>query len=165
MARKKFKKQYKLKIIEHRTIDVEADSEEDAIAWAEGKINKYGVVRPITGSNFKTIKKVLKRKAKVISEQDSADVIEARVKRQIAYEAGQVLCTTCGKTRAKHHFYERYEQIYLGNEDEHQYSTVEGMKRMFEMNKKINEMYGHSNQTEFDKEDIERLKKLGISVA
>ena len=60
----------------------------------------------------------MKRKAKVISEQDSADVIEARIKRQIAYEAGQVLCTTCGKTRAKHHFYERYEQIYLGNEDE-----------------------------------------------
>ena len=29
------------------------------------------------------------------------------------------------------------------------------MKRMFEMNKKINETYGHSNQTEFDKEDIE----------
>ena len=81
MAKKKFKKQYKLKIIEHRTIDVEANSEEDAIAWAEGKINKYGVVRPITGSNFKTIKKVLKRKAKVISEQDSADVIEARIKR------------------------------------------------------------------------------------
>lgn len=164
MARKTFKKQYKLKIIEHRTIDVEADSEEDAIAWAEGKLSAYGYARPIKDRNFKTIKKVLKKTAKVIEEKDSADVIEARVKRQIAYEAGQVLCTTCGKTRAKHHFYERYEGIYLGKEDEHEYSTVEGMKRWFEMNKEINKKYGHDNQTEFDKEDIERLEKFGISV-
>ena len=39
------------------------------------------------------------------------------------------------------------------------------MKRWFEMNKEINKKYGHSNKTEFDKEDIKRLKKLGISVA
>lgn len=163
MAKKTFKKQYKLKIIEHRTIDVEADSEEDAIAWAEGNINKYGVVRPITDSNFKTIKKILKRTAKVIDEKDSADVLYARAKRKAAYEAGQVLCTNCGKTRAKEHWYDRYSEMYYG-EDGHEYHTVEGMKRWFEMNKEINKKHGFNNQTEFDKEEIERLEKLGIDI-
>jgi len=174
MARKKprtYKKLYKLKVIEHRTVMVEADTEQAAIDSVEGnKDYVVGSARQLRQTNERgqsriIPSKVIKRTAKVIHVQDSADVIEARVKRQIAYEAGQVLCTTCGKTRAKHHFYERYEDIYLGKEDEHQYTTVEGMKRWFEMNKEINKKYGHNNQTEFDKEDIERLEKFGISVA
>ena len=174
MARKKprtYKKLYKLKVIEHRTVMVEADTEQAAIDSVEGnKDYVVGSARQLRQTNERgqsriIPSKVIKRTAKVIHVQDSADVIEARVKRQIAYEAGQVLCTTCGKTRAKHHFYERYEDIYLSKEDEHQYTTVEGMKRWFEMNKEINKKYGHSNQTEFDKEDIERLEKFGISVA
>jgi hypothetical protein len=32
------------------------------------------------------------------------------------------------------------------------------------MNKDINKKYGFNNPTDFDKEDIARLKKLGISV-
>jgi len=173
MARKKprtYKKLYKLKVIEHRTVMVEADTEQAAIDSVEGnKDYVVGSARQLRQTNERgqsriIPSKVIKRTAKVIHVQDSADVIEARVKRQIAYEAGQVLCTTCGKTRAKHHFYERYEDIYLGKEDEHQYTTVEGMKRWFEFNKEINKKYGHSNQTEFDKEDIERLEKFGISV-
>jgi hypothetical protein len=107
---------------------------------------------------------VIKKTAKAISVQDSADVIEARVKRQAAREAGKVQCTKCGKTRTKYHAYDRYSEMYYG-EDGHEYHTVEGMKRWFEMNKEINKKYGHNNQTEFDKEDIERLEKLGISVA
>lgn len=164
MAKKTFKKLFEIKVIEHNVIRVEADSEMDAYKWAVGT-GEYGSARPVRDSNFKPIKKRVYKSAKVISEQDSADVIIARANRKAAHEAGQVLCTTCGKTRAKHHFYERYEEIYLGKEDEHEYSTVEGMKRWFEMNKEINKKFGHNNQTEFDKEDIERLKKFGISVA
>jgi hypothetical protein len=173
MARQKprtFKKLYKIKIIEHRTVLVEADTEQDAIDAVEGNKDRViGSARQLRKTDERGRKRivpseVIKKTAKVISEQDSADVIIARANRKAAYEAGQVLCTTCGKTRAKHHFYERYDEIYLGKEDEHEYSTVEGMKRWFEMNKEINKKYGHNNQTEFDKEETARLKKLGISV-
>jgi len=174
MARKKpktYKKLYKLKIIEHRTVLVEADTEQAAINSVEGNKDYItGSARQLRqtderGRSRIVPSKVIKKTAKVVKEQDSADAMYARANRKAAYEAGQVLCTTCGKTRAKHHFYERYEEIYLGKEDEHEYSTVEGMKRWFEMNKEINKKYGHNNQTEFDLEDIERLQKFGISVA
>lgn len=163
MVRKKFKKMYKLKIIEHRTIQVEADSEEDAIAWAEGKINKYGVVRPITDSNFKTIKKVLKKSAKVISEQDSADTIAARVKRQVAKELSQELCYDCGKTRAGEHSYDRVTQMYWGS-DGHEYHSVKGMQRWFEYNKEWNQKHDANLPTEFNKYELKHLKELGISI-
>lgn len=173
MARRKprtYKKQYKLKVIEHRTVMVEADTEQAAIDSVVGSPDYVvGSARQLRETNIKNQSrivpsKVIKKTAKVIEEQDSADVIEARAKRKAAYEAGQVLCTTCGKTRAKHHWYNRYEEWYYGDDD-HTYQTVAGMKRMFEMNKEINKKYGHSNQTEFDKEDIKRLEKFGISVA
>jgi len=173
MARKKprtYKKLYKLKVIEHRTVMVEADTEQAAIDSVEGNKNYVvGTARQLRETNERgqsriIPSKVIKRTAKVIHVQDSADVIEARAKRKAAREAGQVLCTTCGKTRTKHHWYNRYEESYYGYDD-HAYQTVEGMKRWFEFNKEINKKYGHNNQTEFDKEDIERLKKFGISVA
>ena len=169
MARKKFKKQYKLKIIEHRTIDVEADSKEDAIAWAEGKLNHYGLARPIQDRNFRTKKKVLKKTAKVIEEKDSADAIEARVKRQIAKELSQELCYTCGKTRAKYHFYDRVTEMYHGD-DCHEYHSVKGMQRWFEHNKEYNQEQKEKGRdvnlpTEFTKYELEHIKKLGIIVA
>ena len=162
MARKKFKKLFEIKVIEHNVIRVEADSEMDAYKWAVGT-GEYGSARPVRDSNFKPIKKRVYKSAKVISEQESADVVEARAKRKAAYEAGQVLCTNCGKTRAKQHWYDRYSEMYYG-EDGHEYHTVEGMKRWFEMNKEINKKHGFNNQTEFDKEEIERLEKLGIDI-
>ena len=127
MGRRKprtYKKQYKLKVIKHYTVMVEADTEQAAIDSVVGSPDYvFGSARQLRETNERgqsrlVPSKVLKKTAKVISETDSADVIEARIKRQMAYEAGQVLCTTCGKTRAKHHFYERYEEIYLGKEDE-----------------------------------------------
>ena len=172
MARKKprtFKKLYKLKVIEHRTVLIEADTEQDAIDAVEGNKDRIiGSARQLRktderGRTSHVPSKVVKKTARVISEQDSADAIYARAKRKAAREAGQVQCTTCGKTRAKHHFYDRVTEMYHG-EDLHTYSTVAGMKRWFEMNKDINKRLGCNNPTEFDKEETARLKKLGISV-
>ena len=173
MTRKKprtYKKLYKLKVIEHRTVMVEADTAQAAIDSVEGnKDYVVGSARQVRETNNKgqhriVPSKVIKKTAKVIEEKDSADVIEARLKRQAAREAGQVQCTNCGKTRAKHHFYDRVTGMYHGEIDLHEYSTVEGMKRWFEFNKGINKRLGINNPTEFDKEEIERLKKFGISV-
>lgn len=172
MARRKprtYKKLYKLKVIEHRTVMVEADTEQAAIDSVEGnKDYVVGSARQLRETNNKGQRrivpsKVIKKTAKVIEENDSADVIIARHKRQAARQAGQVQCTTCGKTRTKYHAYDRYSEMYYG-EDGHEYHTVEGMKRWFEFNKSLNEKHGFENQTEFDKEDIERLEKFGISV-
>lgn len=172
MGRRKprtYKKLYKLKVIEHRTVMVEADTEQAAInSVVSSKDYVVGSARQLREKNergqYRIVpSKNIKTTAKVIEEQDSADVIEARAKRKAAYEAGQVLCTTCGKTRTKHHWYNRYEESYYGYDD-HAYQTVKGMKRWFEFNKSINEKYGHNNQTEFDKEDIERLEKFGINI-
>ena len=173
MARKKprtYKKLYKLKVIEHRTVLVEADTEQAAIDSVEGnKDYVVGSARQLRQTNERgqtriLPSKVIKKTAKVISEQDSADAIIARAKRKAAREAGQVKCTNCGKTRAKHHFYDRVTQMYHGEIDLHEYNTVVGMKRWFEMNKDINKRYGFNNPTDFDKAEIARLKKLGISV-
>ena len=172
MGRRKprtYKKLYKLKVIEHRTVMVEADTEQAAIDSVEGnKDYVVGSARQVRETNSKGQRrivpsKVIKKTAKVIEEKDSADVIEARLKRQAAREAGQVQCTTCGKSRTKYHAYDRYSEMYYG-EDGHEYHTVEGMKRWFEFNKSLNEKHVFENQTEFDKEDIERLKKLGINI-
>ena len=173
MARKKprtYKKLYKLKVIEHRTVLVEADTAKAAIDSVEG--NKDYVPKSARqlrqtnerGQTHIYPSKVIKKTAKVIQEQDSADAIYARAKRKAAREAGQVKCTNCGKTRAKHHFYDRVTEMYHGEIDLHEYNTVVGMKRWFEMNKDINKRYGFNNPTDFDKAEIARLKKLGISV-
>ena len=173
MSRRKsktFKKLYKLKVIEHRTVMVEADTEQAAIDSVEGNKDYIaGSARQLRQTNERgqsriVPSKVIKKTAKVISEQDSADVIIAKAKRKAAREAGQVKCINCGKTRAKHHFYDRVTEGYHGEIDLHEYRTVAGMKRRFEFNKEINKEHGFENQTEFDKEDIERLKKLGISI-
>ena len=149
MARRKprtYKKLYKLKVIEHRTVMVEADTEQAAIDSVEGnKDYVVGSARQVRETNSKgqyriVPSKVIKKTAKVIEEKDSADVIAARVKRKAAREAGQVQCTNCGKTRAKHHFYDRVTEMYHGEIDLHEYSTVEGMKRWFEFNKGLNKL-------------------------
>ena len=164
MARKKFKKLYELKVIEHRTVRVEADSAEAAINWATGKNTRYDSARPIRDDNFQPIKKVLKRSAKVISEQDSADTIAARVKRQVAKELSQELCYTCGKTRAGEHSYDAVTKEYWGG-DGHEYHSVKGMQRWFEHNKEWNKKHDANLPTEFNKYELKHLKELGISVA
>jgi hypothetical protein len=174
MSRRKsrtFKKLYKIKVIEHRTVLIEADTAQAAIDSVEGNKDRVvGSARQLhqtneDGGRTRLVpSKVIKKTAKVISEKDSADAIYARAKRKAAKEAGQVQCTNCGKTRAKHHFYDRVTEMYHGEIDLHEYNTVVGMKRWFEMNKDINKRYGFNNPTDFDKEDIARLKKLGISI-
>ncbi len=173
MSRRKsktFKKLYKIKVIEHRTVLIEADTAQAAIDSVEGNKDRVvGSARQLRetkehGRTRLVPSKVIKKTAKVISEQDSADAIYARAKRKAAKEAGQVQCTYCGKTRAKHHFYDRVTEMYHGEIDLHEYSTVAGMKRWFEMNKDINKRHGFNNPTEFDKEELERFEKLGISI-
>lgn len=173
MSRRKrttFKKLYKIKVIEHRTVLIEADTEQAAIDAVEGNKDRVlGSARQLRQTNERgktsmVPSKVIKKTAKVIQEQDSADAIYARAKRKAAREAGQVQCTNCGKTRAKHHFYDRVTEMYHGEIDLHEYNTVAGMKRYFEMNKDINKRLGFNNPTEFDKEELERLEKLGISI-
>ena len=179
MARKKprtYKKLYKLKVIEHRTVLVEADTEQAAIDSVEGNKNYVvGTARQLREQNesgqYRLVpSKVIKKTAKVIKEQDSADVIQARVKRQIAKELSQELCYTCGKTRAKYHFYDRVTELYHG-EDLHEYHSVKGMQRWFEYNKAFNQerkekgLDSWNLPTEFTKYELEHIKKLGISVA
>jgi len=173
MSRRKprtFKKIYTIKVIEHRTVFIEADTAQAAIDAVEGNKDRVvGSTRQLRETNERgqtriVPSKVIKKTAKVIQEEETVDAIFARAKRRAARQAGQVKCTNCGKTRAKHHFYDRVTEMYHGEIDLHEYSTVEGMKRWFEMNKEINKKYGHNNQTEFDKEELERLEKLGISI-
>ena len=173
MSRRKprtYKKLYKLKVIEHSTVMVEADTEQAAINSVVGgpdyvvgsarqlrEKNERGQYRIVPSKNVKTT-------AKVIEEQDSADAIAARVKRQIAKKLSQELCYTCGKTRAKYHFYDRVTQMYHGEKDLHEYHSVKGMQRWFESNKEWNKKHDANLPTEFTKYELDHIKKLGIDI-
>ena len=170
--RKTFKKVYKLKLIEHRVVQVEANSEQDAIDFAVGKKGRdYRAARQleenrdgrwITSSESV---KLTKKTAKVIDERESEAAIQARVNRQIAKELSQELCFNCGKTRAKYHFYDRVTQMYHSEKDLHEYHSVKGLQRWHEMNKETNKERGWDFPTEFTEDQLEHLKELGISVA
>jgi hypothetical protein len=109
--------------------------------------------------------KVIKKTAKVIQEQDSADAIYARAKRKAAREAGQVnYVLTAVRLELNITFMTELQKCIMEKMICHEYNTVVGMKRWFEMNKDINKRYGFNNPTDFDKAEIARLKKLGISV-
>jgi hypothetical protein len=179
MARRRkprtYKKLYKLKVIEHKTVMVEADTEQAAIDSVVGSPDYViGSARQLREKNERgqsriIPSKVIKRTAKVIEEKDSADAIAARVKRQVAKELSQELCYTCGKTRAKEHSYDRVTEMYWGL-DGHEYHSIKGMQRWFEYNKEWNqkrreEGFDSNLPTEFTKYELDHIKKLGISVA
>lgn len=178
MARKKprtFKKLYTLKVIEHRTVLVEADTKQAAIDYVTGKSNYViGSARQLREQTergyWKEVpSKIIKKSAKVIDERESDDALLAKAKRQIAKELSQELCYTCGKTRAKYHFYDRVTEMYHGD-DCHEYHSVKGMQRWFEYNKEWNQKrkeqgFDSDLPTEFTKYELEHIKKLGISVA
>lgn len=177
MSRKKsrtFKKLYKIKVIKHSTVLIEADTEQAAIASVEGnKDYVYGSARQLRqtderGRTRLVPSKVIKKTAKVISEQDSAYAIAARVNRQIAKELSQELCYTCGKTRAKEHSYDRVTETYWGF-DGHEYQSIKGMQRWFGYNKEWNqkrkeEGFDSNLPTEFTKYELDHIKKFDISI-
>ena len=177
MGRRKprtYKKLYKLKVIEHRTVMVEADTEQAAInSVVSSKDYVVGSARQLREKNergqYRIVpSKNIKTTAKVISEQDSADTIAARVKRQVARELSQELCYTCGKTRAKEHSYDRVTEMYWGF-DGHEYHSVKGMQRWFEYNKEYNQEQKEKGRdvnlpTEFTKYELDHIKKLGIDI-
>ena len=119
--RRQFKKIYKLKLIEHRYVQVEANTEQDAIDFAVGKIGRdYKAARQLselsknsgTYISAKDSVKLIKKTARVVSDRPTQHALEQKVLARARRERAKKICANCDRTLKPSHWYDRVTRMY-----------------------------------------------------
>lgn len=107
---KVYKNQYQVKIIEHKIVTVEADSEQDVIDYFTPSNGIYPRIRTRVRNSMGDIvgDKLVKKSAKVISEKLTDGEADKRAKAKETRLRGQIVCKACDQPRTAHQYYGEY---------------------------------------------------------
>tara|TARA_A100001388_G_C28747564_1_gene490343 strand:+ start:1019 stop:1432 length:414 start_codon:yes stop_codon:yes gene_type:complete len=107
---KVYKNQYKVKVIEHKIVTVEADSEQDVIDYFTPSNGLYPRIRTRVRNSTGDIigDKLIKKSAKVISEELTQGEADKRAKAKETRLRGQIVCEVCDQPRTAHQYYGEY---------------------------------------------------------